>query len=173
MNDGTRYYSISEVCRKLKVAESTLRYYEKEFADFLIVKRSSGNRRLYTDENIGQLKVLIRLLKREKLSIAAARDRLREEESDSRPEVKGAVPPKPTAPPRSGEVETVTAAMPIGAVTQEDVEVLHNKLNQCMMMQQQLIESVKKIGTISREMKHLLDLNLQRYNLLSQQINRK
>ena len=179
MSDSTpHYYTISEVGRKLKLAESTLKYYEKEFTHYLKIKRSIGNRRLYTDFNINQFRVVLKLLKRDKMSIAEVREHLLQEiEQASAPEPPGkttSVHPKPSMPPVLGQAAASEPApaleLPANVATRDDIEQLVEKLDQVLLMQKQLMNGFKRVAITSREMRQLLDLNIQRYNLLSQKM---
>ena len=74
--DLKKYYSISEVAEQFGVAESLLRYWEKEFPN--IAPRKSGrNVRQYTTEDIEEVRVIYNLLKVRGMKIAAARETLR------------------------------------------------------------------------------------------------
>ena len=71
--DLKKYYSISEVAEQFGVAESLLRYWEKEFPN--IAPRKSGrNVRQYTTEDIEEVRVVYNLLKVRGMKIAAARE---------------------------------------------------------------------------------------------------
>lgn len=68
-----KYYSISEVAEQFGVAESVLRYWEKEFPN--IEPRKSGrNVRQYNAEDIEEIRVVYNLLKVKGMKIAAARE---------------------------------------------------------------------------------------------------
>ena len=74
--DLKKYYSISEVAEQFGVAESLLRYWEKEFPN--IAPRKGGrNVRQYTTEAIEEVRVVYNLLKVRGMKIAAAREALR------------------------------------------------------------------------------------------------
>jgi len=66
------YYSIGEVAELLQEKQSTLRYWEKEFNE-LKPRRSSGGRRLYTEQDINLLKKIQYFLHEAKYSIEGAR----------------------------------------------------------------------------------------------------
>ena len=66
------YYSIKEVAEEIGVNESSLRYWEKEFA-FLKPKVSGNKVRQYTEKDIEQVKLIYNLIKVKGLKIAAAR----------------------------------------------------------------------------------------------------
>ena len=56
------YYSISEVAKQFGVAESLLRYWEKEFG-VLRPKRTGKGDRLYTKDDIAKIREIQVLLK--------------------------------------------------------------------------------------------------------------
>lgn len=70
-----RYYKIKEVSEMLQVEDSTLRFWEKAFAElgesFLCTRRGVKDR-LYTKEQIENLRTVKFLLKNKKLQIAGA-----------------------------------------------------------------------------------------------------
>ncbi len=66
------YYSISEVAQRFGVAESLLRYWEKEFPS--IKPRKSGrNVRQYSLEDIQEIELIYNLVKQRGMKLAAAR----------------------------------------------------------------------------------------------------
>lgn len=66
------YYSIREVAEMLGVAESKLRYWEREFPH-LKPKTAGAGIRQYTEKDIEQIRVIYNLLKVRGFKIAAAR----------------------------------------------------------------------------------------------------
>ena len=71
-----RYFTIKEVAQKLDVTESTLRYWEKEFS-ILRPKIQEGTKiRLYTEQNMEQIKLIYNLIKVRGFKIAAAKKML-------------------------------------------------------------------------------------------------
>lgn len=69
------YYSISEVAEMLGLAQSTLRFWEKEFPQ-LRPRLTSGGTRKYTTEDINLVRTIKYLLKDLGLTIPGARERL-------------------------------------------------------------------------------------------------
>jgi DNA-binding transcriptional MerR regulator len=65
--------SIGDVSRFLNVPTHTIRYWEKEFSDYLSPVRTVGHQRRYSDENVRQIRDIMRLLKNEGYSIAGAK----------------------------------------------------------------------------------------------------
>ena len=70
------YYSISEVAAEFDVAETLLRFWEKEFPQ-IAPKKSGRNVRQYTKEDIEQIRIIYNLVKVRGLKISAARDLLK------------------------------------------------------------------------------------------------
>ncbi len=54
---------VKEVCELLNISPHTLRYWEKEFPEFLQPRRSSGGHRLYDDHNLRKLLEIKHLLR--------------------------------------------------------------------------------------------------------------
>jgi DNA-binding transcriptional MerR regulator len=67
------YYSISEVATLFGVAESLLRFWEKQFPN-IHPKKSSNNVRQYTKEDIEEIRVVYNLLKVRGMKINAAKE---------------------------------------------------------------------------------------------------
>jgi DNA-binding transcriptional MerR regulator len=65
--------SIREASRIVGVPPHTIRYWEKEFSEFLHPPRTTGKQRRYGDDQLGRLKTIFRMLKEEGYSIAGAR----------------------------------------------------------------------------------------------------
>ena len=67
-----KYYGIAEVAEQFNVAESLLRFWEKEFPN--IKPRKSGRGvRMYTKEDIEEVRLVYNLLKVRGMKIAAAK----------------------------------------------------------------------------------------------------
>ncbi len=71
-----KYYSISEVAAQFGVAESVLRYWEKEFPQVIAPRKSGRNVRQYSAEDIAQIRLVYNMLKVRGMKIAAAREAL-------------------------------------------------------------------------------------------------
>ncbi len=70
-----KYYSISEVAQRFGVAESLLRYWEKEFPS--IKPRKAGrNVRQYTEEDIEEIDLIYNMVKVRGMKLAVARETL-------------------------------------------------------------------------------------------------
>lgn len=70
------YYSIREVATEIGVAESTLRFWEKEIPS-LHPKKTPGGARQYTKDDIELIRLIHHLVKEQGLTVKAARVRLK------------------------------------------------------------------------------------------------
>lgn len=71
-----RYYSMGEVTEMFQVNASLLRYYDKEFEILKPKKNKKGNR-LFTQEDIDNLKIIFNLIKEKGYTIQGAKDYLK------------------------------------------------------------------------------------------------
>ena len=67
-----KYYGIAEVAEQFNVAESLLRFWEKEFSN-IKPKKSGRGVRMYTQEDIEEVRLVYNLLKVRGMKIAAAK----------------------------------------------------------------------------------------------------
>ena len=67
-----KYYGIAEVAEQFNVAESLLRFWEKEFPN-INPKKSGRGVRMYTKEDIEEVRLVYNLLKVRGMKIAAAK----------------------------------------------------------------------------------------------------
>ena len=74
---NTQTVSISAASQITGIEDHTLRYWEKEFAEFLNPERTAGGQRRYRPEDIQTVFAIKRLLRDEMFSIAGARRTLR------------------------------------------------------------------------------------------------
>ncbi len=65
--------SIRDAARIIGVPPHTIRYWEKEFSEYLTPPRTVGKQRRYGDDHLDRLKTIFRMLKEEGYSIAGAR----------------------------------------------------------------------------------------------------
>lgn len=70
------YYSITEVSKLLDEEQHVLRYWEREFPQLRPQKNRAGNR-VYSEKDIAILKVIRRLLREERYTVAGAKEHLR------------------------------------------------------------------------------------------------
>lgn len=71
-----RYYSMGEVTEMFQVNASLLRYYDKEFEILKPKKNKKGNR-LFTNEDVDNLKIIFNLIKEKGYTIQGAKDYLK------------------------------------------------------------------------------------------------
>lgn len=77
-----QYYRVRQVAEMLSLPPSTLRYWEKQFADSLRPQRTRTGTRLYTPRDVETLRMLQYLLHERGLRIEAAREHLRSNRGD-------------------------------------------------------------------------------------------
>jgi DNA-binding transcriptional MerR regulator len=65
--------SIRDAARIIGVPPHTIRYWEKEFSDFLVAPRTMGKQRRYGDPQINKLRMIFKMLKEDGYSIAGAK----------------------------------------------------------------------------------------------------
>jgi DNA-binding transcriptional MerR regulator len=82
------YYSIGETAGMFNVPVSTIRFWENEFNILKPMKNKKGNR-MFTPDDIKNLKIIHHLLKEEGMTIPGAKKRLhgRREETDYKFEI--------------------------------------------------------------------------------------
>jgi DNA-binding transcriptional MerR regulator len=82
------YYSIGEVAEMLEVPVSTVRFWENEFEILKPMKNNKGNR-LFTPQDIKNLRIIHRLLKGEGMTLSGAKKKLSEkwDETDHKFEI--------------------------------------------------------------------------------------
>ncbi|MDR2121300.1 MAG: MerR family transcriptional regulator [Tannerella sp.] len=72
-------FSIKEVARQFEVNESTLRYWETVFKDEISLSRKAPNgARYYTEEEIGNVRLIHHLVKERGMTLDGARRKLKE-----------------------------------------------------------------------------------------------
>ena len=82
------YYSIGEVAEMLEVPVSTVRFWENEFEILKPMKNKKGNR-LFTPQDIKNLRIIHHLVKEEGMTLAGAKKKLSEkwDETDHKFEI--------------------------------------------------------------------------------------
>ena len=76
------FYNIGEVARMMGVNTSQIRYWENNFAELTPKKNKKGNR-LFTKEDIEQVKIIYHLVKERGLTISGAKKKLKENRDDT------------------------------------------------------------------------------------------
>lgn len=71
------YYSIGEVAEMFDLKDSTLRFWEKEF-NIINPRKNEKGTRFYKEEDIAAVRVIYYLLKEQKLTLAGAKKKLKE-----------------------------------------------------------------------------------------------
>jgi UDP-N-acetylglucosamine 4,6-dehydratase len=75
-------YRIQQVSRKLDIPASTIRYWEKEFTDFIKPKRTNGGQRRYSEQDVSHLEQLKEILYVNNRTIDQAKTLLKRGNSD-------------------------------------------------------------------------------------------
>ncbi len=76
------YYSIGEVAEMFKVSASLLRFWESEF-DILAPKKNRKGNRLFTPEDIRNLKIIYHLVKERGFTLEGAKRKLKANREDT------------------------------------------------------------------------------------------
>lgn len=76
------YYSIGEVSKLFKVNASLIRFWEKEFEILKPQKNKKGNR-LFTKQDIENIKLIYHLVKERGFTLQGAREKLKENKSET------------------------------------------------------------------------------------------
>lgn len=71
------YYSITEVSKIVGEEQHVLRYWEREFPQLKPQKNRAGNR-VYTQRDLAMLRIIRRLLRNERYTVAGAKEYLRQ-----------------------------------------------------------------------------------------------
>lgn len=153
--------SISKASEIIGLPESTIRYYDREFSDYLSIPRGNNNQRLFKEKHLDDLEYIRYLIKRENMSVKEVRERLAREMSFQE---------KST----SLEQETVQDSIP----TLTDEDQLNKNESDTSRSLREILKRIDKLENKSKELhkrlgellarqekiQKLLDLNLQRYN---------
>ena len=76
------YYSIGEVAAMFDVSASLIRYWEQEF-DILKPKKNNKGNRLFTPEDLNNLKLIYNLVKERGFTLEGAKKKLKENPTNS------------------------------------------------------------------------------------------
>ena len=78
----SKLYSISQVHALTGVPKPTLRFWEREFKDYIEPLRTPGNQRRYDDDTVDRIKTINHLVKVEGYTLEGARKKLEAIESE-------------------------------------------------------------------------------------------
>lgn len=138
VSDGLK--SIREVAQETSIPESTLRYYDSEFGDYIDIRRDSADRRIFDEKCVRQILYIRRLLKKDGLSIKQVKDRL--------------------------EMEKNLTAGGSHPISETALSALGDKISRIERQQDLLVKAVETTLKEVRTCQRLLDLNLTRLSLL-------
>lgn len=77
------YYTMGEVTKMFSVNASQIRFYEKEF-DIIQPKKNKKGNRLFTPEDIANLRIIFNLVKEKGYTLQGARDFLKKNKNEAR-----------------------------------------------------------------------------------------
>ena len=77
LSPDKRYYSIGEVAKAFDVNSSLIRFWDKEF-DILKPKKNAKGNRMFTPEDVKNLKLIYHLVKERGFTLEGARTHLKE-----------------------------------------------------------------------------------------------
>lgn len=80
------YYSIGEVCKILDVNASLIRFWEKEF-DILKLKKNKKGNRLFTKDDLDNIKLIYHLVKERGFTLQGAKDKLKGGKGNAKTEI--------------------------------------------------------------------------------------
>ena len=158
MSDTTQgeMLSIGEASQRIDLPESTIRYYDKEFGDYLSIPRGKNNQRLFDEEHLQDLEYIRYLIKREELSVEEVRNRLNREK-DYRESGSAAASETPAARVNRGDEEPQDSSE--NPPSEEILREIVRRLDE-------IDDRLRELEDRQSEVEELLDLNLQRYNKL-------
>lgn len=81
--EAKKIYSISQVNALTGVPKPTLRFWEKEFSEYLDPDRTQGNQRRYDEESVERIRKINHLVKVEGYTIEGARRKLDAERNNN------------------------------------------------------------------------------------------
>jgi DNA-binding transcriptional MerR regulator len=77
LTEGKRYYSIGELAKAFDVNASLIRFWDKEF-DILKPKKNAKGNRMFTPEDVANLKLIFHLVKERGFTLEGAKTHLKE-----------------------------------------------------------------------------------------------
>jgi DNA-binding transcriptional MerR regulator len=77
LTEGKRYYSIGELAKAFDVNASLIRFWDKEF-DILKPKKNAKGNRMFTPEDVTNLKLIFHLVKERGFTLEGAKIHLKE-----------------------------------------------------------------------------------------------
>ena len=82
LTEGKRYYSIGELAKAFDVNASLIRFWDKEFEILKPKKNAKGNR-MFTPEDVTNLKLIFHLVKERGFTLEGAKTHLKEEKKQA------------------------------------------------------------------------------------------
>lgn len=148
---------ISEASDRINLPESTIRYYDREFGEFLDIQRGENNQRLFDQENLEDLTYIRYLIKRENLSVEDVKKRLKNEQSFA-----SAPDASPPEGPSAGALEEELDGLR---------ESLSSKLERVQKRMETLLDRLERLEERQEKIHELLDMNIKRYNQIVEELS--
>ncbi|GEM_PF-5132048 len=160
-------YTIGEASDETGLPESTIRYYDQEFCDYLSIERGKNNQRIFNEENLKDLEYIRYLLKREGYTVEEVKQKFASENEFKKRRIEqqdadGSIESEETDHPAPDPVEIEQYRQELA-----DLNDQMTNLTQRLDAIETHIRSLQEQGETIRK---LLDMNLERYNKLVQQI---
>lgn len=149
---------IGEASHRTGLPESTIRYYDREFSDYLSIPRGENNQRLFNRQNMEDLEYIRYLIKRENLSVEDVRRRLHKEASFEGKRPAGQQPRDASPPSTDADGESDESGEH-SSPPDDWVDRVEDRLTR-------LEDRLDKLEEGQQKIRRLLDMNLQRYNQL-------
>lgn len=155
-----REFTIGEASDEIGLPESTIRYYDREFSDYLGIDRGKNNQRIFTEDNLKDLEYIRYLLKREDYSVEEVKEKLvseielrnREENDDN------------------NRARTAEEKLDENDRYRELIEHFSEAFTCLEKRFDRLDDQLNSVAEKQEAIKRLLDMNLQRYNKLVEKI---
>jgi DNA-binding transcriptional MerR regulator len=81
------YYTMGEVAILLDINLSMIRFYEREF-DLLTIKKNKNGNRLFNQENIESLKLIVHLIKEKGYTLQGAKDFIKKKGNSGKDDIR-------------------------------------------------------------------------------------
>lgn len=148
-------FTIGEASERTGLPESTIRFYDREFSDYLSIGRGDNNQRQFSEANLEDLEYIRYLIKREDLSVEEVSERLeREQDFKNRQDN------------LEGEDESTSAPPDQVDELRDSVDNLKQEISQLRSLLTDQGEAIDSVREDQEDILKLLDMNLQRYNKL-------
>ncbi|MFB6355731.1 MAG: helix-turn-helix domain-containing protein [bacterium] len=155
--------TISQASEETGLPESTIRFYDREFSEYLTIERGDNNQRLFSEQDLEDLQYIRYLTKREDLSVEEVKNRLKQDQKFQE---------RNSGSAESDNYENNSngnAESPPQEVL-DRLEALEENREKVLERIDQLHEELQSIQDSQEQLRELLDMNIKRYNQLVDQM---